>query len=177
MSWGFPPRTWQGAQAPGPTVGGSYDSRWWGTGGSLAVEAAPPLGLTPQPEECVKGATATEMVSLNPGGTPTSKEGTGAQEALSLRVSPALGPLAGLCLLRLGLGHPGLGCSEMRGPRGCPTGPMGSATLEGGGGRRKGLNRGPCGPGWTLPPFLTLGWGGNCCFLEGPGSEMASHLL
>lgn len=40
MSWGFPPRTRQGAQVPGPTVGGSYASHRWGTGGLLGCGGA-----------------------------------------------------------------------------------------------------------------------------------------
>ena len=136
MSWGFPPRTRQGAQAPGPTVGGSYASQRWGTGCSVAVEA-PPLGLTPQPEGHVKGAIATWTGPLNPGGTLTPKGdgGPGGTVAAGL---PALGPPAGLwaCVQSAPAGAgppwPGLLREDAR-PEGCPTGPMGRAAL----GRRR----------------------------------------
>lgn len=64
-------------------------------------------GVDPSARECVKGAIGTQTVSLNPGRTLTSKEGTGAQEALSLRVSPALGPLAGCVCSGWGWAIPG----------------------------------------------------------------------
>lgn len=64
-----------------------------GTGGSLAVEV-PPLGLTPQPECSVKGATATRPVPLDPGGPPPRKgRGPGGTVTAGLL---ALRPLAGL---------------------------------------------------------------------------------
>ena len=47
-----------------------------GNWGLLAVEA-PALGLTPQPEECLKGAIAAQTGSLSPGRTLTSEGGTG----------------------------------------------------------------------------------------------------
>lgn len=102
-----------------------------GNWGLLAVEA-PALGLTPQPEECLKGAIATQTGSPSPGRTLTSEEGTGPRRHFCCGSPQPLVLWQG-CLLRLGLGHPGLGCSEMRGPRGCPTGLMGSTTL----GRRR----------------------------------------
>lgn len=128
-------------------------------------------GVDPQPECSVKGATP-------PGRCPWIQEDphlerTGARRH---RHCGAPGPpscrATGLCpVCSLGLGHPGLGCSEECARlEGLPYWADGQGAL----GRRRREEEG-LEPGalwsWLDPShFLTRRWGGNLCFL-------ASHLL
>lgn len=121
--------------------------------------------VTPQPEASGKEPRLTSAGALDPGGPPPRWDG--GQEAPSPRAPgpPSPGRATGLCPVCSGWGWATLGWAAQRRceARGAAlllmlgrAAPLGRRRRE-----EEGLNRGLCGPGWTLPISSPAGWGGT----------------